>query len=159
SLAPGSARHPLRPLFRWFYSSTLRRQCREACATAYVTAATLQQRYPPTAREFTTHYSGIDLPREQILPAAPEGFPDQGPYRVIMVASLAAMYKAHDVMLKALAETARAGCDVHSVFVGDGKHRAAMEQLAGNLGLGARVQFLGELPTGDSIRAQLDQAQ
>src|SRR5437867_1154224 len=37
ALASGSYRHPLRPWFRWFYSSTLRRQCREACATAYVT--------------------------------------------------------------------------------------------------------------------------
>jgi len=158
ALAPGAARHPLRGVFRWLFSDHLRRQCREACATAYVTETSLRQRYPPSPRRFTTSYSSLELGRDHVRPAARQDFPARGPYRVITVASFASLYKAHDVILRALAQVVTAGSDVHSVFVGDGKHRAAMERLSGTLGLTHRVRFLGELPAGDAVRAELDRA-
>lgn len=40
--APGAIRHPLRPLLRWWFPMRLRRQCRDACAAAYVTREMLQ---------------------------------------------------------------------------------------------------------------------
>ena len=43
---PGGVRSVLRPLLRWWAPRSLRRQCAQACAVAYVTADTLQQRIP-----------------------------------------------------------------------------------------------------------------
>jgi glycosyltransferase involved in cell wall biosynthesis len=158
ALAPGAARHPLRRIFRWLFRDHLRRQCREASATAYNTETGLRRRYPPSPGRFTTSYSCIELARDHVRSAARQDFPARGPYRVITVASFASLYKAHDVVLKALAEAVTAGSDVHGVFVGDGTHRPAMERLSGALGLTHRVRFLGELPAGDAVRAELDRA-
>ena len=46
--------------------------------------------------------------------------------------------------------------DVRFLVVGDGERRAALEQLAGELGLGARVSFLGWRGDLDRIYADLD---
>jgi glycosyltransferase involved in cell wall biosynthesis len=44
------------------------------------------------------------------------------------------------------------------VFIGDGKHRTELEARAKAAGLAKHVRFLGELPAGKHVRAQLDQA-
>ena len=42
--------------------------------------------------------------------------------------------------------------------MGDGRHRAELESLARTSGISAATKFLGELPNGEAIREQLDQA-
>ena len=59
--APSAVRHPLRPFLRWWFVRSLRRQCRRALAAGYVTAETLQRRYPPGPQTRTTHYSSVEL--------------------------------------------------------------------------------------------------
>src|SRR5690606_2487194 len=44
------------------------------------------------------------------------------------------------------------------MVIGQGKHQQELVTLAGSLGLSGRVQFLGQLPAGAAVRAQLDQA-
>ena len=68
--APGSVKHPLRPLFRWWFSRQLRHQCAGACAAAYVTQYALQRRYPPAPGSFSTYYSSVELP-EAAFASAP----------------------------------------------------------------------------------------
>jgi teichuronic acid biosynthesis glycosyltransferase TuaC len=53
--------------------------------------------------------------------------------------------KRHDVVLRALARIDRERRPRYLV-IGDGERRKPLEQLASNLGLGDRVQFLGQLP-------------
>jgi glycosyltransferase involved in cell wall biosynthesis len=48
------------------------------------------------------------------------------------------------------------GLDLHLTILGDGRHRAELEQLARELGLAARVRFAGVLPGGEPVRAVLD---
>ena len=99
----GSLRHPLRPLFHWYYTRELRHMCQSAAATAYVTSEMFQQLYPPAAGAFTTHYSSIELPVSQVL-SQPRVFRAANrPWRLICVGTFRIMYKGQDVLLEALA--------------------------------------------------------
>jgi glycosyltransferase involved in cell wall biosynthesis len=156
--APGSVKHPLRPVFRWWFPRHLRRQCAGACAAAYVTRDTLQRRYPPPASGFSTHYSSVELSKEAFVSDPCPVRLEKRSFRLIFVGTLAQLYKAPDVLIDAVALCVQHGLDLELVLVGDGKHRAELEAQAAALGLGNRVRFLGQLPAGDAVRAQLDQA-
>lgn len=54
--------------------------------------------------------------------------------------------KGFDVLLRAVRHLVARGLDAHLVLVGDGGERAALERLAGALGLGGRVRFAGWQP-------------
>jgi glycosyltransferase involved in cell wall biosynthesis len=156
--APGSVRHALRPFFRRWFHRQLRRQCVNACAVAYVTEHTLQRRYPPAPGAFSTHYSSIELPDAALVAAPRSPQPQQRRFTLIIVGTLAQLYKAPDVLIDAVGVCVREGLDLQLVLVGDGKHRRELETQASALGLDGRVRFLGQLPAGEFVRAQLDQA-
>jgi glycosyltransferase involved in cell wall biosynthesis len=77
---------------------------------------------------------------------------------LIAVGSLAQLYKAPDILIDAVGLCLRAGLELNLVLVGEGKHRAELEARARAQGLSERVRFLGQLPAGKAVRAQLDQA-
>lgn len=156
--APGSVQHPLRPFLRWWFPRQLRRQCRGACAIAYVTQRALQQRYPPAPAAFTTHYSSIDLPEVAVAATARRSFGQGSRFTLITVGTLAQLYKAPDVLIDAVALCLRRGFDIQLVIVGDGKHRPALEARVARAGLGGRVRFTGQLSSSAAVRVELDQA-
>jgi glycosyltransferase involved in cell wall biosynthesis len=158
SFERGASRHPLRRWAGWYYASKLREQCAQAYATAYVSERSVQKLYPPNAERFTTHYSSVELPQNYLVPRARTEFSSQGPYRLVMIGSFATMYKAHDIMLNALAELQKQGRQIHTTFIGDGKHLVEMRQMASNLGLEEHVSFLGAIPSGPPVLAELDKA-
>ncbi|MBV8270174.1 MAG: glycosyltransferase family 4 protein [Planctomycetaceae bacterium] len=57
-----------------------------------------------------------------------------------------------------MAACMREGLDLRLTMVGDGKERPGLEARARALGLGPRVRFLGQLPAGEAVRAELDRA-
>ncbi|MER3422059.1 MAG: hypothetical protein C4293_01310, partial [Nitrospiraceae bacterium] len=71
--ARGVIDHPLRPLLRLYFSHQLKRQCRDACAAAYVTKETLQRRYPPGPGVFHAFYSDVELDDEAFASAQIRG--------------------------------------------------------------------------------------
>ncbi len=153
--APGVVRHPLRPLLRWHLTRQLRQQCQHASAAAYVTAEALQRRYPcPAAMEAC---SDVDLGPDAFA-TGPREPPGDGPIRLVMVGSLAQLYKAPDVLLSALALARRRGLAVELDLIGDGGFRPHLEQQARSLGLAAQVRFLGHVPAGTAVRELLDRA-
>ena len=156
--APGSVKHPFRAFFRWFFTRQLQQQCAGACAAAYVTEYTLQKRYPPAKSAFSTHYSSAELLDEAFVtvPQVPPQEMDR--FTIITVGTLDQLYKAPDVLIKAVAICVEKGFNLQLVLVGDGKHRAELEAQVAELGLTEHVDFLGELPAGDAVRTQLDQA-
>lgn len=156
--APGAIRHPLRPFFRWRSTRQLRRHCAGACASAYVTENALQRRYPPGPGAFATHYSSVELPDAAFVSAPRPLRLERRTFTLIIVGTLAQLYKAPDVLIDAVAICVREGLDLKLVLVGDGRYRAELEARAAALGLGQRVCFRGQLPAGDGVRAQLDQA-
>jgi glycosyltransferase involved in cell wall biosynthesis len=155
--APGAVDYRLRPLFRWRFTRQLRRQCERAGAAAYVTEKALQSRYP--CPRFAAGVSDVEITTGALLDT-PRSFScatdqRQG-FRLITVASLAQMYTAPDVLIRAVAEGVQAGLNLKLRIAGDGKHRAAMERLSASLRLADRVHFLGQLPAGARVREELD---
>jgi colanic acid/amylovoran biosynthesis glycosyltransferase len=57
--------------------------------------------------------------------------------------------KGHGVLLEAIARLAESGESVTATFVGDGPRRAALEQLARQLGIADRVSFAGRVGQDD----------
>lgn len=149
-------RHPLRPVFRWWFTRALKRQCANACAAAYVTERALQQRYPPAPNAFVTHYSSIELP-DSALVSAPREPRHNRPTRIIFIGTLAQLYKAPDVLIDAFA-ACRSDIDAELVIVGSGRHQRELEERAKASGLGHRVRFCGQLTTPEAVRAELDNA-
>jgi glycosyltransferase involved in cell wall biosynthesis len=158
AFAPGAVHHLLRPLFRWWFSSRLRRQCARACAAAYVTQSALQQRYPPGRGAFATHYSNVDMPEEAFVSARVTQYDRERNLRLIHIGSLAQMYKGPDVLLEAVRRCHDRGFLVELAILGDGKHRGELEALATGLSIQDSVRFLGQLPAGPAVREQLDAA-
>jgi glycosyltransferase involved in cell wall biosynthesis len=173
AMGPGAIRHPLRPLFRAWATRSLKRQCSHAVAVAYVTRETLQRHYPCPAHSvgisdvanldfmarpkvFTTNYSSISWKDTDFVSEA-RHFDQRERPRILFVGSFAQMYKGPDTLMHAVRQLLPE-IEPTVIMVGDGKHRAEIEALAQQLGVAQYVQFLGELPAGQAIRDQLDQA-
>ncbi len=175
--APQAVRYRLRPLFRWWFTRQLRRQCRQASAVAYVTETALQKRYPSggfsvgmsdveispdtirdTPTVFTTHYSSVELSREDSVATHRRIGKQFCRNRLVSVGSMTQMYKAPDVLIRAVAECVAGGLDLSLELIGEGRYRAEMQRLAETLGVGGRVHFLGQLPAGAAVRERLDHA-
>jgi glycosyltransferase involved in cell wall biosynthesis len=157
TFAPKAVRHRLRPLFRLWFPGILRRQCKAACAAAYITEYALQRRYPPGPQAFATHCSDVQLSPETFVNAPRIGMPN-GAARLIFVGSLAQLYKAPDVLIDAVGACIRDGLNIELVLVGSGRYQLKVQERAVTLGLGDRVQFRGQLATPETVRAELDQA-
>jgi len=156
--APGAVRHPLRPFFRWQFTQRLKQQCSRACAAAYVTQYALQKRYPPTETAYATHYSDIELP-ESALVSQPRNY-QQKPQipTLITVGTLSQLYKAQDVLIDAVSICAKKDLDLRLIVIGDGQYRSEIESRVAHLGLDKRIIFKGQLPAGETIFKELDQA-
>ncbi len=61
--------------------------------------------------------------------------------------------KGADVLIRGFAETVERNPTARLLVVGDGPERGSLEQLVPDLGLEARVQFLGQLPRSEMERA------
>lgn len=156
--APGAIRHPLRPLFRRWFTHHLRRQCQKACAVAYVTNEVLQRRYPPHENAFSTGYSSIELP-DAAFAASPRIFSrDSGTFRIIGVGTLEVLYKGFDLLMDAVADCVKNGLDLQLVILGEGRRRLKLQRHTRLRGIEDRVTFAGRLPAGEAVRDELDRA-
>jgi glycosyltransferase involved in cell wall biosynthesis len=151
--APGSVEHPFRAFFRWLGTKQLKDQCAGAAAAAYVTANALQKRYPTNS--YSTHYSSIAIGKDYFAAAPRIEFGINGNYRLVLVGSLAQLYKAPDVLIDAVAICRARGRNVTLRIAGDGKFRPKLEGQVARLGLGEAVTFLGQLPNGEAVRNEL----
>lgn len=156
SFAPGSVRHPLRPLFRGWFPRVLKQECAGAAAAAYVTKEALQRRYP--CPNFSVGISDVELPDEALVSKHRPRREAMGSCTLIFVGSLAQLYKAPDVLIEAVAVCVQEGLDIKLILVGDGQYRAELEARSATLGLGQRVGFQGLLPSSEAVREQLDRA-
>jgi glycosyltransferase involved in cell wall biosynthesis len=173
AMGPHTIRHPLRPLFRILADRSLRRQCDRAVAVAYVTRERLQRRYPCPAhtvgvsdvgsldfrsdpKVFATSYSSVSCENNHFVDR-PRSYHDRERLRILFVGTFAQMYKGADILIKAVKALLPAIAPAVT-FVGDGKHRSEMEQLCRELGVSENFTFLGELPSGQAVRDQMDKA-
>lgn len=148
---------------RWPLVAVTRHMVANATCSSYVTARTLQARYPNSCGGFTNYVSDVALP-EYIVHLL-EGAPAEelavapshkltGPLRLIFVGSLAQRYKGLHVLLEALAQCLAADCDMLLHVIGDGEYRAKYVEQSERLGLADRVVFLGSV-THEQVFEQL----
>lgn len=156
--APGSVDHLLRPILRRLFTRQVRTYCQRACAVGYVTEQALQRRYPPNPDGYSTHYSSIDLREEAYLSRPAVDAVSPGPTNLVFVGSLEQLYKAPDVLLKAVQISTARGLDLKLTVVGDGIYREQLQRLAQHLDIDDRVQFLGQLAAGEDVRSVLDRS-
>jgi len=107
---------------------------------------------------FATHYSSVEIRGGDTVESGRTVAGSRRRFHVITVVSLAQKYKATDVLILAIADCIRSGLDLSLDVVGDGRHRPELERLASRLGVSDRIRFLGQLPAGAPVRAQLDRA-
>jgi len=81
-----------------------------------------------------------------------------GSVKLILVGTLAQLYKGPDVLIHAVGACVREGLNIELVFVGSGGYQAQLEARAAALGIGTRVQFRGQLAAAEAVRAELDRA-
>jgi len=156
--APGVVALPLRWIFRRLFRHQLRRQCAMSAASAYVTEDALQKRYPPSPRGVSTHYSSVELPLDAFIRNSRKILL-KNVWRLIFVGSLEQLYKGPDVLLIACEKLVREGSiNLCITFVGDGKYRPMLQEMASKAGLLGMIEFVGQLTAGEVIRHRLDNA-
>lgn len=137
--------------------SQLQRITRNASAALYVTDHILQQKYPVKAGVFTTGASNVIL-RDDCYSTEPHKVANDcrsGQYRMLAVGTLAQLYKAPDIILKALAIVKRQGYNPYLTWFGDGQYRSQMIEMAEREGLKENVNFAGAVKQ-DIIRKEFE---
>ena len=165
---PGRVPGLFRPVYRRIAASNLQKLCQGASAASYVTREALQRRYPPGEDTFVTYYSKVELGGAF---ATPDGMAKRiqrlrelisnsgrrsRAIRLGFVGSLSQLYKGPDTLLHAASLCLRKGIELEIQMVGEGRYRAAMEDLAHKLGVDKQACFLGQLPPGQAVYDFLD---
>jgi glycosyltransferase involved in cell wall biosynthesis len=157
SLSKHAVSHPLRPFFRWWFTRNLKRQCKRAACSLYLTEHALQKRYPPAQDRLSVSASESDLNDDAFVANSDNiGLRPGRRFRLIYVGTLEVLYKSPDILVAAFAKAVAQGLDAELAMVGDGRERPGIENLTQKLGVRDRVSFLGQLPGGEAIRRQLD---
>lgn len=156
--APGAIKHPLRPLFRRHFSRLLCIQTKNAVAATYVTQFALQQRYPAGKGAYSTFYSDVELDDSAYVEEPRVISGSQRAFRLITISTLAQSYKRVDILIDAIGLLVADGWDVELHIIGDGRHRAELEERARRLSLADRVIFRGQITAGVPVRMELDKA-
>lgn len=144
--APGTTNIPFRAFIRYESYRRMRADIAGASVALYVTRETLQKRYPPCEGAFVGTVSNVVLPPCRIAVKPKKKARIDGVLKIVSVGTLEQMYKAPDILLKALAIAASAGIVCELDWAGDGRFRPEMEMLAKNLGLENRVVWHGRVP-------------
>lgn len=159
AFAKGAFRSPLRRVYQWWFERELSLQCRNAMATAYVTAGRLQQRYPSSASAYTTHFSDIVALDAGAFVSVPRPYEDRSErLRLITVGTLEQLYKGTDILIEATARCIHSGLDIELTILGEGARLHDLQKMARRLRIEDRVLFLGHVPAGSGVRDQLAKA-
>ncbi|HET7730243.1 MAG TPA: glycosyltransferase family 4 protein [Usitatibacter sp.] len=134
-----SAALPRNAATRWLYRTATRRI---VTTGERLRRQVVAETGAPESR-ITSIPTGIDLarfvPGERAAARAALGLPADRP--IVGIVATLRSWKGHRYLLRAVSEMSRK--DVFLLVVGDGPQRSALEALAGELGLGARVRFAG----------------
>lgn len=123
----------------------LRSIAHNASAALYVTNHILQEKYPVKDGIFTTGASNVIL-RDDCYSDTPHCVVSKKKgetFRMLAVGTLAQLYKAPDVILKALKIVKDNGYNPFLTWYGDGQYRESMIKMASELGLSENVNFAG----------------
>ena len=158
SLSPQAFESPFARILQVVAKRQLQKITHNASAALYVTNHILQGKYPVKEGVFTTGASNVIL-RDDCYSAEPHKVVDREKnvqVRMLAVGTLAQLYKALDVILKALAIVKSKGYNPFLTWFGDGRYRQPMIKMAEELGLKDNVNFVGAVKQ-DVIRKEFEQ--
>jgi glycosyltransferase involved in cell wall biosynthesis len=150
-----ASRHPLRHIARRVHCWATRHAAKHGRTVRYVTAGALQEAYPPRVLARSFGFSDVYLPDELFDrrdEARGKHDADSGVFRIVNVAMMHNESKGHGILLRAMAALRARQLDVELTLIGDGILRAELERLAGRLGLGDSVRFVGALDGDEVLR-------
>lgn len=170
AFGPGTMPGPFRPGYRQIATRNMKVICRGAVAALYWNGSVLPRRYPPGKNSSSSVSPLLNnvsngCASEQLAAKrsrrVDEWCPSVDGARtktlcVGFVGSLAQLYKGPDTLLRAASICLREGLDLKVLFVGEGRYRRMMEQLARQLSISDSVDFLGQLKFGKEIFDFLD---
>lgn len=154
--ASGAVKHPLRIYFRYRGAYYLKKVVSKAKAALYVTERQLQSRYPISSSAFQLSASNVQI-RNENLPIIAKRFYEKASYSLLSIGSLEQMYKAPDVVLKALSILKGRGVHCNLTWLGEGKYKREMEELASVLQVDKEVCFKGNVAR-DKVDEELAKA-
>ena len=140
-------------------------QCENASIASYVTHKHLQSQYPSHC--WSISCSEANLPDESIIGEAElmerirsirNAKDGHRPFRIFHAGSMAALYKAQDVLIEAVSICLNKGLSVELTLLGEGKYRKYYEGKALEFGVNRYVSFLNWLPSVQEVRCQFDKA-
>ncbi|HUT29790.1 MAG TPA: glycosyltransferase [Sedimentisphaerales bacterium] len=164
-LSVANTRSILAPVARYIFANHLKKQCRYAAATSYVTERYLQSKYPPVG--WSISGSDIDLPEDAIIDddglqqrfrQLEDAVRGKRPFRICHIGSMSALYKAQDTLIEALAICRKQKFNVELTLLGDGRYQYVFVEEARRLGVSDHVRFVGRVPPGKPVMEQLDAA-
>lgn len=155
--APGSYNHPFRAVFQYSGIKNLKAVVKGASASIYVTKESLQLRYPPANNVFSTYASNVMLPPEAFVEQA-KTLKKEPSYSIVAVGSLATMYKSPDIAIEAMAILKKRGLRVSLQWLGAGRYRSEMVEVAKQAGVSDIITFVGNVGSADDVRSYLDAA-
>ena len=158
SLSPQAFESPFARILQVVAKRQLQKITHNASAALYVTNHILQGKYPVKEGVFTTGASNVIL-RDDCYSAEPHKVVDREKnvqVRMLAVGTWAQLYKAPDVILKALAIVKSKGYNPFLTWFGDGRYRQPMIKMAEELGLKDNVNFVGAVKQ-DVIRKEFEQ--
>ena len=150
--APGSLKNTLSFAHRYRSFLSLKKNVKNAVGVIYVTEKMLQKRYPSNKNAISTHASNVIL-KDEIIAKNAKMFPHKiDELKIISIGSLEQMYKSPDIVLKALGEIKKKGIDFELIWLGDGVHKKAMQNLAQELNISEHVKFKGNVVSTEVLK-------
>ena len=134
----------------------LQKTVKRAGAVLYVTQHQLQKRYPaqPVVKTFAASNVKIDA---NFIASRPKRFPDKKEWNLLSVGSLEQLYKAPDIVIKAIRILKSRGLDIKLTWLGGGKFLEPMKSMASEFGVSDNISFLGNVGKED-IEYNLNEA-
>lgn len=158
SFSPQAFKSPFSNFFQIIGRNQLRRIVRNTSAALYVTESILQKKYPTREGVYSVGASNVIL-RDDCYSSQPHQVSTHNmtkSIRFLAVGTLSQLYKAPDVILKALALVVDNGYNPFLTWFGDGIYRRQMVKLAEELGVKDNVHFAGTVKQ-DAIRREFEQ--
>ncbi|MBR3010288.1 MAG: glycosyltransferase [Prevotella sp.] len=142
-MSQGDMNYFIRQFIRGYSYFSLKRMVKGSSCNLYVTEQTLQTRYPSKKGVYTTSASNVML-RDNVIACEPHKSTNKQ-IKIISIGSLEQMYKSPDVVLEALSYLRKDGYDCYLTWLGDGRYKEDMINLAESLHIKEFVNFVGNV--------------
>ncbi|MEN6414429.1 MAG: glycosyltransferase family 4 protein [Veillonellales bacterium] len=117
--------------------------CKKAKGVAYVTKKQLPDIYPANDYAITEFYSSVELNKDYFFNE--RNFPQERPFKIIHIANNITQSDSKGIVtaLHVIGELVKNGLDVSIVFVGERKIANLFDNIAKEIGITDRVNFVG----------------